>query len=131
MKNKMLLKAAGLFVAVCVSSVMEGTMLPEKESRSIQIEQVPKTQTQTPRLPAAASIEAALDAENGVVEVWLSRAGDAVAVDLENLDTGTFYRYTVSGEGSAVLYIGAEAGSWTITFTLSNGTQYYGVFFLF
>lgn len=128
----MLLKAAGLFVAVCVSSVMEGTVLPLKESpQKIQILHGPGFPSTPPRLPAAARIEAALDAENGVVEVWLSRAGDAVAVDLENLDTGTFYRYTVSGEGSAVLYIGTEAGSWTITFTLSNGTQYYGVFFLF
>jgi hypothetical protein len=83
-----------------------------------------------PRMPSATRIEASIDTDLCVVDVWLYEAGPYVTVDIVNTSTNDSYQYIVLGSGSDILPISSVPGMWTITFTLADGDVYYGVFVL-
>lgn len=83
-----------------------------------------------PRTPNATRIEAWYSYDTSSVSAFLSNAGDVVEVEFNNLLTGESYSYDISGNGLSVMPIGSSSGYWTICFTLSCGTAYYGYFIL-
>lgn len=83
-----------------------------------------------PRTPNATRIEAWYSYDTSSVSATLSNAGDVVEVEFNNLLTGESYSYDISGNGLSVMPIGNSSGYWTICFTLSCGTAYYGYFIL-
>lgn len=83
-----------------------------------------------PRTPSTTIIEAYYDSELLSVCVYFSNAGDFVDVNFENLDTGETAYYSVAGSGGSILPISGNAGLWNVTFTLSNGDEYVGEFYL-
>lgn len=53
-----------------------------------------------------------------------------VEYELVNLSTMEFETDQVEGTGQVLIPFSGDSGSYTITFTLSNGVQYYGQFIL-
>ena len=52
-----------------------------------------------------------------------------VSVEIENLSTGEYSQTLVNAsQGVHPFLISGTSGTWTITFTLSSGVQYYGEF---
>lgn len=55
-----------------------------------------------------------------------------ISVEIENHTTGEYNQTIVNAvTGPMVFPISGTAGQWSITFTLSNGTMYYGEFVVF
>ena len=53
----------------------------------------------------------------------------SVVVEIENQTTGEYTQTQVNAQaGPMPFFISGTAGHWTITFSLSNGVQYYGEF---
>lgn len=81
------------------------------------------------RAPASAPIVCTL--EEGYLDVTFLINIGFVSVEIENLTTGEYTQTVVnSATGSAIFPISGNAGSWTITFTLSDGTVCFGEFTL-
>lgn len=79
------------------------------------------------RDPASAPIMCTL--EEGYLDVTFLINIGFVFIEIENLTTGEYTQTAVnSATGSAVFPISGNAGFWTITFSLSDGTMYYGEF---
>ena len=56
----------------------------------------------------------------------------ATVIEIENQTTGEYNQTLVNAlAGPMVLPISGTAGQWTITFTLSSGTVYYGEFTIY
>jgi len=63
-----------------------------------------------------------------IITAFKSSIG-TVGVVVENHTTGEYLSGTLSGEvGTQMIPISGTEGFYTITFTLQNGTQYYGEF---
>ena len=81
-----------------------------------------------PRTPNATRIEEWYSWDTYSVSASLSNAGDVVEVEFNNLFTGESYSYDIPGNGSSVMPIGSSSGYWTVSFTLSSGIVYCGLF---
>jgi hypothetical protein len=132
MKTNIILQIATIIcVAVFSVSLVRGASLPMKDPTTpIVLAPLPGMAEGTPRTLSNVRIEAAFDWGFSTVEVRLQNAGTSVVVDIENTTTGTSYEYLVSGDGSDSLPINSTPGFWTITFTLSDGSVYFGAFTL-
>lgn len=84
----------------------------------------------TPRSVSLTRIDAYYDYDTSCVYVNLSEAGSSVDVSISNTTTGESYALVIPGSGASVLPISGTSGYWTITFTLENGSVYYGYFVL-
>lgn len=81
------------------------------------------------RSPEQVPIECA-SLSSSILVTYLSALG-SVSIELENLTTGEYDQTVVNAlPGSSVLPFSGTSGTWTITFTLSSGIIYYGVFFV-
>lgn len=83
-----------------------------------------------PRTPNATRIEAWYSWDTSSVFASLSNAGDVVEVEFNNLLTWEHYSYDISGNGLSVMPIGGNPGYWSVSFTLSSGVVYIGLFIL-
>ena len=79
-------------------------------------------------VPSSTRIEAYYDADLASVCAYLVNAGETVDVEFNNLTTGDSFTFEIPGAGMSVLPIGGATGYWTITFTLSSGSVYFGEF---
>ena len=75
-------------------------------------------------------IEAYYDTDLTCVCAYLSNAGYSVSVEFVNNTTSETEEYAIPGSGSSIMPISGTVGNWSVTFTLSNGNVYYGVFVL-
>lgn len=83
-----------------------------------------------PRTPNATRIEAWYSYDTSSVSATLSNAGDVVEVEFSHLLSGETHFYEIPGNGLSVMPIGSSSGYWTVTFTLSSGVIYVGLFVL-
>lgn len=81
-----------------------------------------------PRTPAVVPISAMVNGST----LYVTFTGDLGDVDYElvNLDTAEIVSDQVEGTGLVLIPFSGDPGSYTITFTLSNGVQFYGEFAL-
>jgi len=81
------------------------------------------------RVPAQRTIECFYESTmTSIITAFKSSIG-TVGVVVENHTTGEYLSGTLSGEvGTQMIPISGTEGFYTITFTLQNGTQYYGEF---
>ena len=66
---------------------------------------------------------------NNLSVTFIGNLGE-VEYELVNLSTMEFETDQVEGTGQVLIPFSGDSGSYTITFTLSNGVQYYGQFIL-
>lgn len=79
------------------------------------------------RNPTLIPIECFLVSDS--IQVFFLENLGLITVEIENLTTGEYTQTVVnSATGSAIFPISGNTGSWTITFSLSDGTEYYGEF---
>ncbi len=82
-----------------------------------------------PRSPVLVPISASYDGFLSCILVSFSYDLGEVDYELVNLSTsGTAYGTIDSDSGSQIIMMSGDAGYYSITFTLSSGTQYYGEF---
>ncbi len=81
-----------------------------------------------PRSPEVVPISAMVNGNT----LYVTFTGDLGDVDYElvNLDTAEIVSDQVEGTGLVLIPFSGDPGSYTITFTLSNGVQFYGEFTL-
>ena len=118
MKNKAL-----RFIIAVIAVMMSA--LPAKADERVDILIVDPTSGVIHRSPAP--ITCWLEGEE-LCATFFENLG-LVTVEIENLTTSEYTLTEVnSATGSAVFPISGNAGFWTITFSLSDGTMYYGEF---
>jgi hypothetical protein len=83
-----------------------------------------------PRTPNATRIEAWYSYDTSSVSATLSNAGDVVEVEFSHLLSGETHFYEIPGNGLSVMPIGGNPGYWAVSFTLSSGVVYIGLFVL-
>lgn len=67
--------------------------------------------------------------EEDYLEVTFLSSMGYVSVEIENLTSGEYNLTMINAViGSEIFPISGNPGTWTITFTLSDGTVYYGAF---
>ena len=89
----------------------------------------PNPDNSAPRSPALVPISASYDEFLSCILVSFSYDLGEVDYELVNLSTsGTAYGTIDSDSGSQIIMVSRDAGYYSITFTLSSGTQYYGEF---
>lgn len=105
---------------------------PASDGEVVIIEVRPEDGVPTggPRTPNATRIEAWYSYDTSSVSASLSNAGDLVEVEFYNVLTQELYSYEISGSGLSIMPISGSSGYWTVSFTLSSGEVYYGVFVL-
>ncbi len=82
-----------------------------------------------PRSPALVPISASYVESSSCILVNFKYDLGEVDYELVNLSTsGTAYGTIDSDSGSQIIMMSGDAGYYSITFTLSSGTQYYGEF---
>jgi len=82
-----------------------------------------------PRARAYIPIQAEYNGFMNSILITLTRELDNTELVIENHTTGEYLSGTLSGEvGTQMIPISGTEGFYTITFTLQNGTQYYGEF---
>ncbi len=119
-----------LFLAGCVG----GTQIIAQASEAgdppqeVIIRNKPPHAGQVPRTPAVVPISAMVNGST----LYVTFTGDLGDVDYElvNLDTAEIVSDQVEGTGLVLIPFSGDPGSYTITFTLSNGVQFYGEFAL-
>ncbi len=120
-KNILLLFALVMpFSAGAVSDGGEGTPIIIYETETPQ-------HSTPPRAPATLPIECTVFPSLLFVETIFYYDLGFISVELENHATGEYNQITVNAQSGSILipFSGTE-GSWIITFTLSNGSCYYG-----
>lgn len=99
---------------------------PKKE---IIIKSQPSSTTHTHRAPAKIMIEACYDTFMSGIVINFLQDLNKVEINVTNHSTGEFIEGTVTAAlGVTMLPISETNGFYTITFTLLNGTEYYGEF---
>ena len=89
----------------------------------------PNPDNSAPRSPSLIPISACYDEFLSCILVSFSYDLGEVDYELVNLSTScTAYGTIDSDSGSQVIMMSGDAGYYSITFTLSSGTQYYGEF---
>ena len=89
----------------------------------------PNPDNSAPRSPSLIPISACYDEFLSCILVSFSYDLGEVDYELVNLSTsGTAYGTIDSDSGSQIIMMSGDAGYYSITFTLSSGTQYYGEF---
>ena len=80
------------------------------------------------RGPVVVPINGYVDSTAGVVVLNFIQSCGMIRVSFNNLSDGSYYSTSVNGTGAVVIPLTLTSGSWTVTFELSNGTVYNGVF---
>lgn len=131
MKNSYLLHlATSIVVALSALVVIQGKpRCIQDPTYPVIIIQHPST-SGNPRGDNHLEITAYYDA--GLLSVFanIECEGNNVSVDIQNTSSNESFCYVIPGSGSSVLPISGTSGYWTITFTLENGSVYYGYFVL-
>ena len=79
--------------------------------------------------PALIPISAAYYASITTIMIYFRFNLGSVSVEIENQTTGEYSQTLVNAtQGVHPFLISGTSGTWTITFTLSSGVQYYGEF---
>ena len=114
------LTIASTFPAMSRTSAGEGDPIP------IRIN--PPVGSNPPRTPMETPIAAEMEGNT----LYISFTGNLGIVDyeLENQSTNEIVSDQVEGTGLVLIPFSGDPGSYTITFTLSNGVQFYGEFAL-
>ena len=100
----------------------EGTPIPIADASSLEYSIPPKA-------PALVPVGCVYYSADATIAVDFQDNLGYVSVEIENLTTGEYTQTMVnSADGSAIFPISGNAGFWTITFSLSDGTVYYGEF---
>ena len=94
----------------------------------IIIRPLPLPAPNSPHAPVVVPISAEVIGNNLSV-TFTGNLGE-VEYELVNLSTMEFETDQVEGTGQVLIPFSGDSGSYTITFTLSNGVQYYGQFIL-
>ena len=82
-----------------------------------------------PKAPVIIPIECLVYSSSSSIEVIFDYYLGTVSVEIENKTTGEYNQTVVNAlSGSTLLPFSGISGIWTITFTLSDGTVYYGEF---
>lgn len=83
----------------------------------------------TLRIPAIIPMESSYYPSLSTIMVNFRWDLGSVSVEIENLSTQEYWQTTINAtQGVHPFLISGTSGTWTITFTLSNGTVYYGEF---
>jgi len=100
-----------------------------KYTINIQGKHIDDSKTHMRRSPAVIPVEAYYDSFiSGIAITFLQDLGN-VEVNVTNHSTGEYLEGTMTATtGTTVLPISGTEGVYTITFTLSNGTEYEGEF---
>ncbi len=80
------------------------------------------------RAPAVVPINGYVDSLTDVVVLNFTQSCGVVQISFNNLSDGSYYSTSINGTGTVIIPIGLSSGSWTVTFTLSNGDVYIGIF---
>ena len=130
MSQKLLfLISLSLFAGVLFSPFLRAKEFLQTDGHNEIIVRPSNDQQSTgPRMPSSIRIEAYYDADFASVCAYLVNAGETVDVEFNNLTTGDSFTFEIPGSGMSVMPIGGATGYWTITFTLSSGSVYFGEF---
>lgn len=130
MSQKLLfLISLSLFAGVLFSPFLRAKEFLQTDGHNEIIVRPSNDQQSTgPRVPSSTRIEAYYDAELASVCAYMVNAGDTVDVEFNNLTTGDSFTFEIPGAGMSIMPIGGATGYWTITFTLSSGSVYFGEF---
>ena len=98
------------------------------EQAPIIIVPKPPVKPTAPRTPAVVPISAMVNGST----LYVTFTGDLGLVDyeLDNLNTTELVTDQIEGTGLVLIPFSGDSGSYTISFTLSNGVQFYGEFTL-
>lgn len=94
----------------------------------IPIKPKPPVNPNAPRTPVVVPISAMVLGST-VYVAFTDNLGD-VDYELENLSTGELVSDQIVGTGVVLIPFSGDSGDYTISFTLSNGVQFYGEFSL-
>ena len=119
-----------LIIPSCLAAALAPPSFPVPSNDEIQeIIIVVKTEEETPhRSPAQIPISGFVDTASGVVFLSFSTPCGTVNVTFSNLSNGDFLETSVNGTGSVMIPAVLSAGSWFVTFSLSDGSEYIGEF---
>ncbi len=119
---KLILCSLALFLSI-------GNIFAIEEGTDIIIEENVSMEGPMFRDPTVIPISAVFYTTPSVIEVQFLMDLGYVSVEIENLTTSGYTQTVVnSAAGLAIFPISGNPGLWTITFSLSNGTVYYGEF---
>lgn len=100
----------------------EGTQIPVVRGTTPANSEIPKGPIQVP-------IDCVYYSDGSTIGVVFQENLGYVSVEIVNQTTGEYTQTTInSADGSAICPISGNPGFWTITFSLSDGTMYYGEF---
>lgn len=68
------------------------------------------------------------DTTGGFVSLYFAQPCGMVQISFSNISDGSHYSTLVNGSGPVVIPLVLSPGSWTVTFTLGDGTVYIGEF---
>lgn len=68
------------------------------------------------------------DTTGGFVSLYFAQPCGMVQISFSNFSDGSHYSTLVNGSGPVVIPLVLSTGSWTVTFTLGDGTVYIGEF---
>lgn len=119
-----------LFLAGCVggTQILAHASGSDDPPQEIVIRNMPPNAGQVPRTPVEIPISAMVNGNT----VYVTFTGDLGDVDYElvNLSTAETVSDQVEGTGLVLIPFSGDAGTYTLTFTLESGMQYYGEFSL-
>ena len=127
-KNLMLCLILALTCAATARLYAETAKTQSEGAPVVIIKKPGKPISDAPRTPAVVPISAMVNGST----LYVTFTGDLGLVDyeLDNLNTTELVTDQIEGTGLVLIPFSGDSGSYTITFTLSNGVQFYGEFTL-
>lgn len=121
-----------LFIGMSVGQAASGNDDDRKQTTvQIPISPLYKGAVSHPhRAPAVIPIEAEYNGYLSAIVVSFRCVMDDVTAELMNITTGEYISQSLDGAGTDYIPVSGNSGLYTISFTLSSGTQYTGQFVL-
>lgn len=129
--KKILMFALMLCLSGIASPFLRGQTPPDDPDQiPIIIEIKDNHPSGIPKSPSTVNLQAYYDCTSSDIVVSAQNAGASISVCVENLVSGESSQHTISGNGVSYLPISGTPGYWILTFTLQDGTAYFGQFTL-
>lgn len=117
-----------LCLAVTLGGAAKPVIIPVRDGEVTEIIITPGNGSLGNRSPEVIPISGYVDTILNMVSLSFSSSCGTVRITFNNLSTSDYYETSVNGTGNVLLPVALSAGSWYVTFSLTNGVMYIGEF---